>query len=208
MSDRLTETVAMHGCVECASVFSARASDLLDRQRRVRCPVCGHAVAGPRDLAASRRRTSAFTLAALVLYPPAILLPIMRIDRLGATHETGVVDGIGTLAADGHLWLAMVVLICSVVVPILKLTGLLVLSTSRIAVSIAHRRRTRHWVEGLGRWGMLDVLLVAVLVSVVKLGDLVRIEPGEGAAIFAAMVACSLLASAVFDPRAVRLEAG
>lgn len=162
---------------------------------------------GRGDLARSRRRTAAFTLAALALYPPAILLPIMRIDRLGTAHETGVVDGIATLAIDGHAWLAGLVLTCSVLVPILKLTGLLVLSTSRMPVSASNRRRMRHWVERLGRWGMLDVLLVAVLVSVVKLGDLVRIEPGEGAAIFAAMVACSLLASAVFDPRAVRLEA-
>lgn len=163
-------------------------------------------MAGSRDLAASRRRTAAFALAALALYPPAVLLPIMRIDRLGSSHETGVIDGVATLAADGHGWLALLVVTCSVIVPILKLLGLLVISTTHVPVSAAGRRRTRHWVERLGRWGMLDVLLVAVLVSVVKLGDLVRIEPGEGAAIFAAMVACSLLASAVFDPRAVRLE--
>ena len=62
------------------------------------------------------------------------------------------------------------------------------------------------WLEHVGRWGMLDVLLVAGLVAIVKLGDLVRIEPGPGAAIFAIMVCCSLLASAFFDPRAVRVE--
>lgn len=198
--------VALVGCVGCATVFTARAADLADERRRVRCPHCGHAAAGPRDLRAARRRTAALSLAALALYPPAVLLPVMRIDRLGASHETGVLDGAAALVADGHAWLAAVVIVASVLVPLMKLVGLLTLSTSRVPVSARTRMLACGWIERIGRWGMLDVLLVAGLVAIVKLGDLVRIEPGPGAAIFAAMVGCSLLASAVFDPRAVRVE--
>jgi paraquat-inducible protein A len=58
-------------------------------------------------------------------------------------------------------------------------------------------------VEFLGRWGMVDVLLVAVLVAVVKLGDLVTVTPGPGVLAFGSVVVLSLLASAAFDPHAL-----
>jgi paraquat-inducible protein A len=61
-------------------------------------------------------------------------------------------------------------------------------------------------VERTGRWGMLDVLLVAAVVAMIKVGDLVSIEPGAGAFIFASVVVLSLLASMSFDSRLVRLE--
>ena len=194
------------GCVGCATVFSARPEDLADARRRVRCPHCGHEAVGPSDLRAVRARTGAMALAALVLYPPAVLLPVMRIDRLGTAHETGIIDGVVTLVGDGHAWLALVVFVASVFVPLVKLLGLLALSVSAMPVTPRARMIACRWLEHVGRWGMLDVLLVAGLVAIVKLGDLVRIEPGPGAAIFAIMVCCSLLASAFFDPRAVRVE--
>lgn len=158
------------------------------------------------DLRRARSRTAAFALSALILYPPAVLLPVLRIDRLGHAHESGILDGIGTLFSEGHAWLALVVLVCSVVIPLAKLLGLLVLSTTRIRVGTRVRRRMWRTIEAIGRWGMLDVLLVAALVALVKIGDLVRIEPGPGTAIFALMVVFSLLASACFDARAVRTE--
>jgi len=74
---------------------------------------------------------------------------------------------------------------------------------------VPHWLRAHHrgwmWVvvEATGRWGMLDVLLVAVLASVIKLGDLVDVDPGPGALVFTLLVAISLLAAAVFDPHAI-----
>ena len=53
---------------------------------------------------------------------------------------------------------------------------------------------------------MLDVLLVAALVAFVKLGDVIDIQPGPGAVLFAMVVGLSLLAAMVFDPRAIRVR--
>ena len=58
-------------------------------------------------------------------------------------------------------------------------------------------------IEFIGRWGMVDVLLVAVLVAVVKLGDLVEVTPGPGVVVFGGVVILSLIASAMFDPHAI-----
>ncbi|MCA8981409.1 MAG: paraquat-inducible protein A, partial [Planctomycetes bacterium] len=55
-------------------------------------------------------------------------------------------------------------------------------------------------VEWAGRWGMLDVLLIAMVVTWVKVGDLVEVTPGPGVIAFTLCVLLSLLASARFDP--------
>ena len=193
------------GCTACGGVCTVDPARGVGRVR-IRCPHCGHSLPDAMGLRLSRSRTAAFAMSALILYPPAVLLPVLRIDRFGNANETGIIDGVATLFTDGHGWLAVIVLVCSVIIPLTKLLGLLVLSTTRIRVGTSARRRLWRVIEALGRWGMLDVLLVAALVALVKLGDLVRIEPGPGAAIFAIMVAFSLLASACFDPRAVRQE--
>ncbi len=192
---------SVSGCTACGGAFRVAAEPLADPALRLRCPHCGYAIPGRVDLDASRTRTTVFALSALLLYPPAVLLPVMRIDRLGHAHETSILEGVATLAVDGHPSLAVVVLICSVVVPLAKLLGLLVLAGRRPSIPPRLRRRAWRVLEAIGRWGMLDVLLVAALVALVKLGDLVRIDPGPGAAVFSAMVVFSLLASASFDSR-------
>ena len=199
-------SVAIEGCTVCGGGFRVDPDWHRDRSLKVRCPHCGHPAAGPVDLVRTRHRTAAFALSALLLYVPAISLPVMRIDRLGHARETGIVDGVAALVSDDHFWLASLVFICSVVIPLSKLLGLFVLSTTRIGFGSTGRRRAWRLLEVIGRWGMLDVLLVAALVALVKLGDLVRIEPGIGAAFFSLMVIFSLLASASFDPRAIRVE--
>lgn len=201
MSDGIVGNLV--GCTACGGVCTIESTRGMG-QVRIRCPHCGHSLPDAISLRVSRSRTAAFAISALLLYPPAVLLPVLKIDRLGNAHETGIIDGVATLFTDGHGWLAAIVLVCSVIIPLTKLLGLLVLSTTRIRVGTTTRRRLWRAIEALGRWGMLDVLLVAALVALVKLGDLVRIEPGPGAAVFALMVAFSLLASACFDPRAVR----
>ena len=199
----MIESTRLRGCRFCNGVF--RVSPETEGSR-VRCPHCLEPVVDRSSLRLARQRTMAMSLAALLLYPAAVLLPVLRIDRFGLAHETSVVQGTISLWRDGHPWLSMVVLVCSVVVPLVKIAGLLALSSGLIRVSLPVGRRLWGSIDALGRWGMLDVLLVAVLVAVVKLGDLVRIEPGPGAALFALMVVCSLVASAVFDPRTIRSE--
>jgi paraquat-inducible protein A len=150
-----------------------------------------------------RQRTAAFASAALVLYPLGILLPVVELQRLGHVHQTSILGGISDLFSVGHWFLALVVFVCSVVIPVCKLAGLLVLANERFPVSTRSRDAVWRFLEITGRWGMLDVLLVAGLVAAVKLGDLVTIEPGPGVYAFGGTVVLSLLASACWDPTLV-----
>jgi len=145
-------------------------------------------------------------LAALLLYPVAIALPILRIERLGQVHESSVVAGSLGLVAEGKVALGLIVFACSIVIPLGKLVTLAVLLARPHALDATHRGRAWHALELAGRWGMLDVLLVSILVAWLELGALVAVEPGPAAVAFGACVLCSLLASAWFDPRALWRE--
>lgn len=150
-----------------------------------------------------QRWTIAAALAALLLYPVAMSLPVMSIERFGVVASTDIWNGAWRLLADGHVVVALVVLVCSVAVPLLKLFGLLALSLAPRSWRDRHRALTWRLIDGAGRWGMIDVMLVAGVVAAVKLGDLVSVDAGPGAVVYAAMVLLSLLAGATFDPHAM-----
>jgi len=168
---------------------------------RARCPRCRSAVRDPHrppDLTPSL----ASAIAALILYPFAILTPVMRLERLGHVHESSIWDGAVSLLVHGDWFTGALILFCSVLLPLAKICAILFLNlSSRLAPN--HQALTYKLVEHSGRWGMLDVLLVAVLVAALKLGDLVAVEPGPGATVFATFVVMSLIASATFDNHAL-----
>lgn len=139
-------------------------------------------------------------LSALMLYPPAMALPLLRLDQLGHHHEDSLWAGLVTLLSEGYWLVGAVVLLFSVILPPLKLLALYVLCGRLEGLSHKARARMYRAVEALGRWGMLDVMLVAVLVAFVKLGDLITIRPGPGLVAFLLMVMLSLFAGLIFNP--------
>lgn len=172
------------------------------RRHEARCTRCDTVIrheSHPR----SASRVAAISLAALILYPLAVSLPVMRIERLGHEQTSSIWGGMIDLLAEGHLFVGLALLLFSVVTPIGKLGALLLLCTGDRLMRASHRAVTYRAVEFLGRWGMVDVLLVALVVAMVKLGDLVEVTPGVGVIAFGSVVILSLLASAAFDPHAI-----
>ena len=168
-----------------------------------RCPRCHTTFAPARRRGDRTAWTAAAALSALLVYPLAIGLPVLEVDRLGHSHASSVGQGALELLRHGSLFAGAAVLLCSVVTPLLKLVGLLSITLWPERLSTHARARTWHFVEWVGRWGMLDVVLVALLVAFLKLGDVVRVTPGPGLAAFTALVGLSLLASACYDPHAL-----
>ena len=174
------------------------------RGQRAECPRCASIVSeGPHG---SLQVTAALAIAALILYIPANIYPILRMHFYGAFSESTVWDGVVSLAQTRQYFVALVVFMASIVVPILKLSGLLYLVISaRFGVGRRLRSRTRiyRFIEVVGPWAMLDVFLLAVLVALVKLGQIATVRPGPGLIAFTAVVVLTMLASASFDPRAI-----
>ena len=170
------------------------------------CSRCQTRIFSPARQARSSSRTAAIAAAALILYFPAILLPILQVEKLGHFYHDSLVSGVFSLLTAGQWFVGLVVLVFSIVLPPAKLLALFVLSTGGMFLQYRHRAQTYHLVELLGRWGMLDVLLVAILVAFVKLGDLIEITPGPGLLAFALCVLLSLCASVCFDPHCLWQE--
>jgi paraquat-inducible protein A len=148
--------------------------------------------------------TAALSAAALILYLPANIYPILRMERYGVYSENTIWTGVVALANYGYWFVAAIVFLASMVVPLIKLLGLFFL-VSTAEARTPRWRRTRTWlyrfIDVIGPWAMLDVFLVAVLVALVRLGALATIIPGPGLAAFTGVVVLTMLASALFDPR-------
>lgn len=152
--------------------------------------------------------TAALALAALLIYIPAISMPFLRIERLGHVTENTLVGGTISMLLRGEWFVGLVVLTFSVIVPPTKLVALLVLSTRSTWLQHHHRAVTYRLVEQLGRWGMLDVLFVAVVISFVKLGGIIEFGALPGVIVFGSFVLLSLVASCVFNPHCLWSVAG
>ena len=185
----------------CASCGLAQRVPAVAAGSEAVCVRCEHRLAGGSTPPRDATPTFAAALAAALLYPVAIGLPIMELERFGSRSEASIWSGSVGLLREGELFVGGVVLLCSIVLPLGKLVSLLAITA--LGHRLAERARARAWrfVELTGRWGMLDVLLIAVLVAWLKLGDLVRVTPGPAAIAFTACVLLSLVASALFDPR-------
>jgi len=199
----MSATIAPSRLRTCPTCGLAQKLPDVPRRMRACCHRCGTALISQSRLLRTSSRTAAIATAALIFYPLAMLLPMVTVERLGYTRQTSILDGIGTLFAEGDTFIAIIVLLCSVVFPLAKLLGLLTLSAGGFTLAHHHKAWTYTLVEWTGRWGMLDVLLVAILVAAIKLGDLVQVTAGPAAYAFALTVILSLAASAVFDPHAL-----
>lgn len=168
------------------------------------CSRCGGRVYGRRPN--SLVRTWALLLTAAILYIPANLLPIMTVNSLGKGQTDTIMSGVIELVNYGMLPIATVVFVASILVPTFKLVGiaLLLYSVQRHQpMSVRQRILMYRFIEWIGRWSMLDIFVIAILVAMVNFGSLASIEPGLGAAAFACVVILTMLAALTFDPRLI-----
>ena len=158
------------------------------------------AEAASREVSASR--TAAAAIGAFILFWPAILLPILRIEQLGLSHQSSILGGTIELFQHGSWFVGAVVLLFSVVFPLTKMVLLIELSWLEL-LHRKHKAFTLRMMEHLGKWSMMDVMLLAFLVMLVKLGDMVEFHFGPAIVAFTLCVAMSMLASLCFDPHAI-----
>ena len=166
------------------------------------CPRCGAALhrRKPNSLA----RTWALVLSALIFYVPANLLPITVVTTLGMVQADTIISGVLYFIKEGSWPIAAVIFIASVFVPLMKLVILIYLLVSVQRGSTARlrdRARLYRITEAVGRWSMVDIFVVTILVALVNLGALATIQAGPAAPFFAAVVVVTMFAAMSFDPR-------
>lgn len=168
------------------------------------CPRCGARV--HRRKVNSIARTWALVIAAVIVYIPANVFPVMVVTSLGKTQADTILSGVFFLIHHGMWPLALIVFAASVVVPLLKLIALAFLLISvqrRSHWRPVDRTRIYRITEAVGRWSMTDIYVVTILVALVHLGELATIEAGPGAVFFGAVVVITIFAAESFDPRLI-----
>ena len=152
----------------------------------------------------SLQRTWAYTIASLLLYFPANLLPILRVESFAGTQSSTIVTGVIQFWEEGDYPVAIIIFVASVVIPILKIIAIVSLCFAATS-GWQPRGMTKLYriTEFVGRWSMVDVFVVAILVGVVQLGSTISIHPGAGAVSFAAVVVLTMFAAMSFDPRLI-----
>jgi len=177
----------------------------LHRLREVdSCRLCGAKVYSRKRN--SLQRTWAFLLVGLMAYIPANLYPIMLTSSISGNTSDTIFSGIVTLAESGSLFVAIVVFVASVAIPVSKfviIAGLALSLHFRWDMS-EHSRHVLHTItEFIGRWSMIDVFVVAVLAALIQLGAILTIEPGAGINAFALSVVFTMFSATSLDPRLI-----
>jgi len=189
-------TVGLLVCTHCHETVRAAPGT------RARCPRCGARVheRRPHSLA----ETAALISSAALLYVPANLLPVMHMHTFLSDEDDTIMSGVLSLIQQGSWPLALLVFVASIVVPLLKLVamGWLLISAARRSPGHAlQKARLFRLVDFVGRWSMLDVFAIALLVALVQIRALATIHVGRGALAFGAVVVLTMLAAQSFDER-------
>lgn len=179
------------------------------RNEHVSCPRCGADL--HRRKPDSLSRTAALLITAAILYIPANVYPVMTFSALGSGAPSTILGGVEELI-EANMWpLALIVFVASILVPMLKLVSMSYLLLAVRAKS-TWRLRDRTLIyrinEAVGRWSMVDVFVISILVALVQLGSIARIIPGYGIVAFATVVVLTMTAAMCFDPRTMWDAAG
>jgi len=137
---------------------------------------------------------------------PANLLPVTVTTSLGSTQSDTILSGVVYFMVTGSWHIALIIFIASIAVPLVKLLlliYLLISVQSKSAWRPLDRTRLYHLTEAVGRWSMVDIFVITVLVALVRMGALASVEAGPGGIYFAAVVVITMLAANSFDPRLI-----
>jgi len=184
--------------------FQSVPADGIGRKHIAACPRCGTQLNYRKQQ--SFNKTLAYTITGFVLLIPANVLPVMTVIYLGKGSPDTIMSGVIHLLHAGMLPIAALVFVASVFVPLMKLSGIVLLLTAvKFDWHLSARQCTTmyHFVEIIGRWSMLDLFMISILVTLVDLGGIATITAGHGATAFAGVVVVTILAAGNFDTRLI-----
>lgn len=154
----------------------------------------------------SIQKTWALIITATIALVPANLLPITVLSTRGAPKPETIMSGIINLFQSDMPVVASVVFIASIVVPIAKLVGLaLILAGLHMHIELSDRQRVQmfRFIDFIGRWSMLDLFVLSIMIAVFSHHKIIDVAAGPGATAFGLAVVLTLFAAKTFDTRLI-----
>lgn len=200
----MTESQLNPGKIDTKGLIACPECDLLIRKTEAGqgikglCPRCGctlfHVKKDPIE------RTLILSLTGLIFFVPAMVLPIMTLDTLGLEQSTNIIQGIRALFRDGFHMVGVIVLLTAVIVPLIKLTLLFYVSMAlRIRADGNNMGPTFRFYQRMDEWGMLEICMLGILVSIIKLVDIAQISYGIGLFCFVSLLIITIVSSVSLD---------
>jgi len=181
-------------CPDCDLLLHTSDSD---HRQQGHCPRCAatlwHASSPSADI------DLAAAVSGLILFIPAISLPILKLDMVGQLGSNSLLGGVGRLWLENEHLLAVLILLCSLLAPLMHL-----LLTAMIAVSIRLRRYPSHfpaWLKckvWMQSWSMLEVYAMGIIVAYVKMMDPGEVSVASGTYCLVGLLLCIILCSQYF----------
>ena len=169
-----------------------------------KCDKCGHSVR--KRVKNSLQTSLALIITALLLFIPAMIYPMMEVTQLGVEEGSTIIAGVIAFLSHGDYFIAFVILTASVIIPLIKLIGLLfIFSTLIIDIRLKNKTKIKifYFIEAIGKWSMIDIYVVAILASIVQLDEVFNIKGGIAATSFAFVVVLTMIAAHRFDTRII-----
>ena len=190
--------ISCHLCHQLVTLPKERGEGILH------CPRCGEPmhIRKPNSI----QYTWALVIASIIFYIPANLLPMMEVHTFAGTQADTILSGVLYFLETGSYLIAAVIFIASIIVPITKLVILIYLLISVQRGSVKNKRRRKKLyvlTEIIGKWSMVDVYVVAIMIALVHFGGLTEIRAGAGATYFLLVVVITMLAAMQFDPKLI-----
>jgi paraquat-inducible protein A len=170
-----------------------------------RCERCNTRIK-PKDDYKMVRNTWAFLLIATIAIIPANLVPISILITNGQRLQDTILSGIGSLVENGMPGIALIIFVASIIVPVFKIIGIAyILLTIQLDQQHSHRQRMTVYfiVKWIGKWSMMDILVIAIMLTLVDRGQILNFTPGYGAIAFAVVVFFTMLATESLKPNLI-----
>jgi paraquat-inducible protein A len=166
----------LHACHECDLLLIDHG---VEKGRKAVCPRCGAVLFENKP--DTINRTLALTIAGLLLFLPANLLPILSLNIMGNESYNTIVGAVSALAVSGHFLVALLVLFCSVVAPFISLCLLLlILVQTKLRRDFMPLPQLFHFYNHLDSWAMLEIYMIALLIAIIKLLDMAEVSVNLG----------------------------
>ncbi len=196
--DRKTDTLDLENALACPDCdLLLRRIDVARREKAL-CPRCGKMLyAGKKD---SLDKTLALSFSGLILYLPANFMSLMTLDTLGLQQSASVYDGIIALYQHHYFFVAAMVALTALFFPLIKLSLLFLVSLAlKLRMNFPGLRLCLRLYHHLDEWGMLEVFMVGILVTVIKMNHMAHIHYDTGFFCFIGLLWVALGSSVVFD---------
>ncbi len=186
-------------CHDCGKLLQVK---LLPNRSALCCPRCYASVHFRKPHSISK--VWALVITAMILFIPANILPIMRVDFLGVVDYSTIMDGIIYFFHEKEYGIGLIILIASVLVPLFKIIGMLIILLTikfKWRRGLRHKTAMFHFIEFIGRWSMLDVFVIALMSCLVDFGRISSTMAAPAVTYFSSVVICTMFAALTFDSR-------